>query len=1259
MYKLTFRIWVALVAVIVFGAAAYFSMKQFPSAVIGLPGAVIILAVLALPVLVAFIAFAKASMRQKLVVAAIGIAFGLVYGLAANINFGTTKLLPNFQLLINEYLLGIMALGGALTAFALCALKPADAVASAVKKSGPTEVVIPDKEEATPKTSHNKLPAQPSEPLTKNPASVSNTNLKGILDTLAPEDEAGNEPSAPVKTGLAGSLSGSKSAAPAPAKQAEPAPVTQVPAAQTPAATSPTAEAAASAVPSTTSPTDSQTNLAGQKKATTGTVASSTATRLQAQKRKSTSTFTKLQALSASGTGGIRPKPVETTAGDNEADSLKSILDRLDTKADETDDAYAAPDEVEMDSLFSQGSLLSPPEVADEPTASPEPPKPEPIKTPEPPKPATAAKPAEPAKPAAAAPKPATPAASSNPAAASKPASKQYDASPLAKKPEAPPSLSSMLDSLDAPAPKSSPSTKISTPGVLGASTTNSAAAKAPTPPFTPKPSMTSSSTPSKPAETPRASTPTSTPKPADIAKTVETPKPAAAKVEQPAAKPEVKPEPKPEVKPEPKQEVKPEPKPEVKATPKPAEPPKPVAKEPIRSEPMKEEPGLFETGLDKEIDDIFSNLVPAEAQKNVETKESKSEPAAKVEAAPERAKEIEKPAAEAEKPKEGGVFESTKIDQELDDIFSNLVPAEAQKEVAKTSAPAKPADKAAEAKTVETKKPEEKDLENKKAEEPKAVVEEKKPEPKSEPKPEPVKSEGMFEESGLDRELDDIFSNLAPSEAQRSVTHETLAKVRAADATGDHPAITPDNVMRSRGQEEMSFAPPSEEAETKNLQDESSSIAETSKSEDATESESETESASGKFTETLHAMPSLQATVEGLLNNLAASEPVKTESFAPPESKEPANGSGVADQVMNLLESLETSKESQAAQESAEAAAESASGDIVNDLFDSTARDSEREKSVKEEEDSRAEPNDELITEAVVEEAKEAEKEPAEATAKESAAETEADVAESTRTEETVAEETISVNETEEVVEAEKPTETVEVAEAEKPAETVEAEKPAEAAEAEKTAEAAESSETTEAASEAAETSKESEASRKTAKELKEFGRLSSKPGTEFQAETAGTMKTIGKLLLEVQAVENIIKAGESGTIGSGLTTARVISAARGEGIKALLSKIDSYSGVDGSIIVGHDGLVIASTAGPGMDKDTLGVLSVACLSSSNLVTKKLEIGKLRQMVLVTDAKTTVLTDVDVGILAVFLDNNDVGKIDGLREAIHDTIHG
>jgi len=185
---------------------------------------------------------------------------------------------------------------------------------------------------------------------------------------------------------------------------------------------------------------------------------------------------------------------------------------------------------------------------------------------------------------------------------------------------------------------------------------------------------------------------------------------------------------------------------------------------------------------------------------------------------------------------------------------------------------------------------------------------------------------------------------------------------------------------------------------------------------------------------------------------------------------------------------------------------------------------------------------------------------------------------------------------------------------------------------------------------------------------EVREFGRLATKKLADPDpAAPVGTMKTIGKLLLDVGAIENIIKTGEAGPIGSGLTNARIISAARGEGIKALLGKIDAYEGVTGSLIVGHDGLVIASTLAPELDKDSLGVLSTVLLDSSNLGTVKLDVGKLRQMVLLTQPDweknkqplTTVLTDVEVGILAVFLDSQDISRLDGLLDSIHRTVHG
>ena len=179
--------------------------------------------------------------------------------------------------------------------------------------------------------------------------------------------------------------------------------------------------------------------------------------------------------------------------------------------------------------------------------------------------------------------------------------------------------------------------------------------------------------------------------------------------------------------------------------------------------------------------------------------------------------------------------------------------------------------------------------------------------------------------------------------------------------------------------------------------------------------------------------------------------------------------------------------------------------------------------------------------------------------------------------------------------------------------------------------------------------------------KQMKEFGRLSNKATAAASTNaTPGTMKTIGKLLIEVQAVENIIKSGETtGKIGSGLSTARIISAEKGEGIKNLLGKIDQNEHVVGSVIVGHDGLVMASTLPNGMDKDTLGNLSIAVLGTSNITTRKLEIGKLNQMVMITDKHATVLTDVSVGILAVFMDGVNIDKIDGLLDEIEEVIHG
>ncbi len=185
---------------------------------------------------------------------------------------------------------------------------------------------------------------------------------------------------------------------------------------------------------------------------------------------------------------------------------------------------------------------------------------------------------------------------------------------------------------------------------------------------------------------------------------------------------------------------------------------------------------------------------------------------------------------------------------------------------------------------------------------------------------------------------------------------------------------------------------------------------------------------------------------------------------------------------------------------------------------------------------------------------------------------------------------------------------------------------------------------------------------------ELKDFGRLSARASAEHESSTqAGTMKTIGKLLIDAQSVENIIKKAESGKITINLPSARVISLQRGQGIQNLLESIDNCQGVEGSMLVGGDGLVISSTFATAGDRDGTGVLAHGMVGNTNLAMLKLDIGKLEQMIMVSKVKennetkyaTTVLTDVEVGMLAVFLNTKLLAGLDQLIETITTIAHG
>ncbi len=187
-------------------------------------------------------------------------------------------------------------------------------------------------------------------------------------------------------------------------------------------------------------------------------------------------------------------------------------------------------------------------------------------------------------------------------------------------------------------------------------------------------------------------------------------------------------------------------------------------------------------------------------------------------------------------------------------------------------------------------------------------------------------------------------------------------------------------------------------------------------------------------------------------------------------------------------------------------------------------------------------------------------------------------------------------------------------------------------------------------------------------AQELKDFGRLSMKAsGQAAPAGPVGTMKTIGKLLIDSQDIDNIIKRAESGEIAINLPSARVISAAHGEGIQTLLQTIDNYQGVVGSLLVGSDGLVIASTLDNNTDRESTGALAHGLLGNTNLAMLRLDLGNLEQMMLTSNISenndikrvTTVLTDVGVGMFAVFLDREPAIGFEQLLEKIRTIANG
>ncbi len=169
-----------------------------------------------------------------------------------------------------------------------------------------------------------------------------------------------------------------------------------------------------------------------------------------------------------------------------------------------------------------------------------------------------------------------------------------------------------------------------------------------------------------------------------------------------------------------------------------------------------------------------------------------------------------------------------------------------------------------------------------------------------------------------------------------------------------------------------------------------------------------------------------------------------------------------------------------------------------------------------------------------------------------------------------------------------------------------------------------------------------------------KEFAKLTPKSQNSTTINSNPT-KSLGRMLEDVETMNNIISESQdvvqkiistestkNSKNNSSLVNKKIISQARGEGLDEILTEINKNSGITGSLIVGHDGNIMASQLVlEDYQKMTMAVLSMGLVGNNKITCEKLELGKLQRLILNADSEAVILINMAVGILVVIATNS------------------
>lgn len=161
--------------------------------------------------------------------------------------------------------------------------------------------------------------------------------------------------------------------------------------------------------------------------------------------------------------------------------------------------------------------------------------------------------------------------------------------------------------------------------------------------------------------------------------------------------------------------------------------------------------------------------------------------------------------------------------------------------------------------------------------------------------------------------------------------------------------------------------------------------------------------------------------------------------------------------------------------------------------------------------------------------------------------------------------------------------------------------------------------------------------------------GRLDSRVDHNQDA-GSGRISSIGKFLLDQKDFEKIGKMSNADLTDSSMKI--LTQEAAGE-LTSLLHHIAGQNAVVGSVIVGHDGLLIANTMPPEMDAESVGVWALGVYMNTQHVVRKMGQNIVHQIVSKTPKGYLVIADFGGGLLVVLSDGKDTDTLIPLMRSI------